>query len=65
MISRKYQNIREVLNEIEYIADIIDIEGDYSKRFRESAEHLRVAVKYIKNHINELNKNLEISNKVK
>ena len=65
MINRKYQNIREVLNEVEHIADIIDIEGDYSKRFRESAEHLRVAVKYIKNHINELNKNLEISNKVK
>ena len=52
---KEYQNIREVLNEIDHIADIIDIDGEFSKRFRESAQSLRDAVKYIKNHINELN----------
>jgi len=52
---KEYQNIREVLNEIDHIADIIDIDGEFSKRFRESAQNLRDAVKYIKNHINELN----------
>ena len=59
---REYKNFREALNEIKHVADVINIDGDFSVRLREASQHLREAAKYIKTYINNLNKYYDDSN---
>jgi len=59
---REYKNFREALNEIEHVADVINIDGDFSVRLREASQHLREAAKYIRTYINNLNKYYDDSN---